>query len=100
MGKADDILHHITTGELLSKDGDFLVGDATELHQKRLIKCGLGENKMAPDTGVDIERWLLDEAGDEDLKRKIQSEFERDGMTILKLTINDGNIVTKASYGN
>jgi hypothetical protein len=98
MGKADDIMHD-ATGTLLSENGDLKVGDATALHQKRLIRCGKGENKMAPGTGVDIEAWLLDEAGDEDLKKNIATEYEKDGMTISKLQVNNGEITVSATYG-
>jgi len=86
--------------DLLFKDGDFVIGDATLQHQRHLLKCEKGNIKSEPLTGVGIRNFLLDdEVNAPELKKEIQREFEADGMKIRKLKINElSNCEIEADY--
>ncbi|MBA3901184.1 MAG: hypothetical protein H0X62_13425 [Bacteroidetes bacterium] len=84
--------------ELLIKNGDLVMGDATKQHQKHLLMASKGEYKQSPTTGVGLMSFLDDENPD-DLLREIRKEFARDGMTVNDIKIKgDGSISIDAAY--
>lgn len=86
------------TNDLVIKNGDFAIGDATSTNQKQLLSINKGEYKEFPVTGVGLMNFLDDENPDE-LIREIRREMVKDGMTVDELVINkDGSIGISAYY--
>jgi hypothetical protein len=84
--------------DVLLKDGDFVIGDATYQNQAVLLKDSPGEVKQFPTAGVGMEAFLLDE-NPALLLREIRSQFTKDGMQVSKVSISpDGELDIKANY--
>lgn len=81
------------TGDLLIKDGAFVVGESTLQHQELLVKDMPGDLKQFPTSCVGIEQFILDEVGADEIKATIRKEFEADGMQIKSIK-SSGDIVT------
>ncbi|MDB0600686.1 hypothetical protein PL373_05915 [Tenacibaculum maritimum] len=88
------------TGDIETKNGDFVVlNNATNQHQKHLIFFEKGEIKENLLVGVGIQSFLLDDADGGKLLHEVQNQFEKDGMKIERLTIDQNyNIEYKAKY--
>lgn len=85
-------------GNLRIENGDFVIGDATLQHQQHIILAQKGEYKEAPEIGVGVLTEIHNE-NPRELLTKIRRNFEYDGMTVNKLTIEtNGNIVMDAEY--
>jgi len=74
-------------GDLLIKDGNFVVGESTGQHIRNLLLANKGEYKQFPTIGVGINSFLLDDLDDRELSRMITTEFENDGMIINRLSV-------------
>lgn len=86
--------------DLRIANGDFVKGDATLQHQKKLLLAEKGSYKQSPTIGVAIRNEILNDAEPDELESNIQSEFEKDGMTISKLELHSfEDIQIEASYG-
>ncbi len=84
--------------DVLEKDGDFAVGDATYQHQALLLKASPGEVKQSPTAGVGMDAFLLDENPGL-LLREIRSQFTKDGMQVSRVSISpEGELDIKATY--
>lgn len=68
----------------IGSDGDLLTGESTEQHVEDLIVLNKGELRMSPETGVGLERWLLDNADVLGLEQEIQRQMELDGMKVIE----------------
>jgi len=84
-------------GEAIIKDGDFLLGDSTRTHKRRLLVGYPASAKYAALSGVGIADFLLD---DEliGLGQRITEQFERDGMTVRNIEVRNGKVIENASY--
>lgn len=71
--------------DLIIKDGDFVVGESTQQHQRFLLLLNKGESKQSPTIGVGLRNFILDDGDGDELESIITSEFENDGMKITKL---------------
>lgn len=85
-------------GDLLFKDGDLVIGESTRQHQKLLLLIEKGELRQFPTHCVGVRTWINDDVNFADLKLEIKREFERDGMTVSKITLNSQVVQTEASY--
>lgn len=84
--------------DLQIKYGDFVLGDATEQHQKHLLLANKGEFRQSPVVGVGLENYLNDDAID-DLASVIKAQFELDGMDVEKVNVFDNGLTEiKAKY--
>ena len=83
-------------GDLMFADGDLVCGESTAQHQQLLLMINKGELKQHPLTGIGAESYLLDDDYLK-LKHEIEAQFERDGMTIKQIQIND-KIQINAEY--
>ena len=98
MAIVTDILTEDASGDLMvSRKGDLVIGDATLLHQRDLVMASEGEYKQSPMVGVSVVNFLDDEEPD-DLKRKIRSQFTKDGMNVKSVAMVNGLIETDAVY--
>jgi len=75
--------------DLAISAGDLSVGESTLQHQNDLLLSVKGEWKQNPDVGVGLINYLNDDYNPDELKQSIQSEFEKDGMRISKLELNN-----------
>lgn len=95
----NDFLRDNTTADLQIKNGDFVVGEATQQHQTDIVRAWKGWNHFSPTCGVGLERWLLDTEGAVALTRTIRSELERDGQTVDAVRLVQGQgILIEARY--
>lgn len=97
MAKVKDILIDTATGDLLIKDGDFVIGESTKQHMNDLMVSQKGNYKLDPLIGVALRDFLLEDNNySEDLKREIMEQYEADGINIQQMNLNspDDIIVT------
>lgn len=85
-------------GSPVIKNGDFVIGDSTEQHQRSLLKMHPGENKRFPMVGVGLSTFL--ESDDlELLPRVVTSELEQDGMEVQVCEVSEeGKLTLQAGY--
>ncbi len=86
-----------TDFDLLTADGDLVVGESTSQHQQLLIVSAKGDFKENPTIAVGAGGYLKDE-DETGLMAEIKIEFEKDGMIVNEITINNGNIEVNANY--
>ena len=100
MAEKLDFLLNNEDGDLLQKNGDLVIGDASLQLMQGILVMEPGELKHQPLIGVGLANWLLDDqAGELELKLAIQKQFEADGMVISKLDLKDlSNPIIKAEY--
>lgn len=96
MSKVNDILQD-NIGDLSAKGGDLVIGDATYKHQRDLIQLEKGGLKSDPVSGVDLMSWILDE-NPGGLAHAVRSEFKADGMRVMRVSLFNGELKTKAKY--
>lgn len=85
-------------GDLMIRDGHFVIGESTEQHKKDLLIAQKGDYRQHPFVGVGIGDYLED---DElaDIGQEIQKQFEMDGMKVKKVEVfEDGKINIEAKY--
>lgn len=94
-----DVLFDVLTGDLLVSAGDLTIGDATEQHQYDIIKADKGHYHHAPNLGVGVDNYLLDQATMPNLDASIRLELERDGMVVDQVDVLlDGSVTVQAYY--
>lgn len=84
--------------DLLFENGDLIIGESTRQHQELLLLIEKGELREFPTSCVGIRSWLNDDAGFAGIKSAIKREFEIDGMSVSRITIENGKIITESSY--
>lgn len=86
-----------TDFEPMFANGDFATGESTEQHQELLLACSKGDFKENPTVCVGAAGWLKSEdvSG---LLAEIKQEFERDGMTVIKLELAADKLYSNAHY--
>ena len=86
-------------GNLVIENNDFKIGTSDLQHQEHILIGQKGCLKEFPDRGVGIENFLNGEMIDEMLNM-IKIEFEKDGMTVDKLSYNEqtGQLDYNANY--
>ena len=84
--------------DVIIKNGDFVIGDATLHHQNHILLAQKGEFKNAPEIGVGVLTELHSE-NPRLLLSQIRRNFEYDGMKVnsLKVAAN-GNLIVDAEY--
>lgn len=92
-----DILLNENGGFKRDDSGAWVMGESTLQHQQLLLKYNKGDLKESPLVGVGAEGYLKDEDYD-GLYAEIKSEYEKDGMKIKSLVLNDNNSIIDASY--
>jgi hypothetical protein len=79
--------------DLLSENGDFVVGDATRQHQELILLIEVGALREFPTTCVGLQSWLLKEDTG-DLHATIKREFERDKMKVERVSVGSGGVIS------
>ena len=86
-------------GDLLISNGDLVIGDSTLQNQMAIIKSVWGDFKQSPSTGAGVERWLKQDSDIGDMLGEIKQEFEKDGMKVKSIAIdNTEKLTTDAHY--
>jgi hypothetical protein len=85
------------SGDLSLEGGDLTVGESTLQHQSLLLHTTKGDWRENPLAGVGVAGFLKDELPGE-LLAEIKKEFEKDGMTVNSLFLDDENININATY--
>lgn len=84
--------------DLTTENGDLVTDVSDEQHQKLLLAVNKGDFKENPTIGVGVAMWLNDDNQD-GLLGEIKKEFEKDGMTVKSLSINEeGKLDIDARY--
>jgi|TARA_R110000823_G_scaffold309594_2_gene433958 hypothetical protein len=85
-------------GDILIRNGDFVIGESSLQHQEDILVAHKGEFKEYPEIGVGIDNELLNENPRQVLSQ-IRANFEYDGMRVKSLEVAaNGNIVIDADY--
>lgn len=85
-------------GDLLIKDGHFVIGESTSQHKKCLLLAEKGEYRQYPFSGIGLGSYINDDLLEE-LASETQKQFELDGMNVSKIEVfEDGTMTEKATY--
>jgi hypothetical protein len=93
-----DILFDETGEDLLFVNGDLVIGKSTEQHINHILKAYKADFRFAPQLGAGVGTLLLDEVDEQEVKRLVRSELQRDGMTVESVTIENGVLKVIANY--
>lgn len=81
-----------SNGDLKILSGDFVVGDGSEFHIKRILQRVKGATRSAPLVGVGAGRYLKAPGSPrvyQELAREIRLQLEFDGFAPRKLQVNN-----------
>ena len=84
--------------DLQIQNGDFVIGESTRQQQQLLLLTEKGENRQYPTMGVGLSNWINDDKSKGDVVLEIKRNFEADGMKVTAVKIENGCIVTEATY--
>lgn len=85
-------------GDLQIKNGDLVLGDATQQHTVDIVSHWKGWNHFQPTTGVGIARYLNDTQSAVGLTQNIRTELERDGQVVEAVRLTNNNILIESKY--
>ena len=86
-----------STGDLLIKNGDFVIGRSDDIHKEVLLVTDKGSFKEDPTIGVGLAQFLEGENSD-DLLSEIRKQFTADGITIDKISNSNGKFPLDGHY--
>lgn len=78
MPRTDILLDLAGDGDLLIKDGDFVIGDSDNQNVKLILEADKGQQRFTPFLGVGIRRQLGGSV-DGAVRRDIQLQLQGDG---------------------
>jgi hypothetical protein len=81
MAVRKDILQD-SDGDLLIRDGDFIIGESDSMHVQDTILAHPGWWKEHPQDGVGISNYDHATGAEQELARKIKIELENDGYSV------------------
>jgi hypothetical protein len=85
------------TDDLVITNGDFIIVESTQQHQRQLLLNDKGSFKEDPTICVGIFGYLDDE-GLNNISRDTGKEFARDGMKINKIEITNNGLLNIDAY--
>lgn len=85
MARTDILLDLAGDGDLLIKDGDFVIGESDNQNVKLILEADKGQLRFFPLLGVGIRKQLGGPV-DGAVKRQIQLQLEGDGYKANKIT--------------
>lgn len=92
-----DILLDVDTGELIIRNGDFVIGESSNQHIADLLLDAPGEWKQHPLVGIGIRKYInapetpLEWAI---LEKRIRKQLDLDGFSTSQLRVNNFNDIT------
>lgn len=85
-------------GDLAFIDGDLLITESTEQHQRDLIVSDKGHIRNKPEIGVGAVNYLNDNDSSNYL-RAVRMDFTADGMKVKQVALDSsGNTLIDAEY--
>lgn len=96
MAKVNDILLD-ETGDLKIVNGDIVIGESTNQHQRLMLLASKGNFKQVPLIGVGLIDYLNDENPGA-LKTEIRKQLTSDYQLIKRLEIVNGQINIEAIF--
>lgn len=81
-----------TDGDMLVKDGDFVIAESDGYHIEDLLRAEKGEYKQHPLTGCAILNYInapLTRDVKTKLEKEIRTQLKTDGFTIYTVKVND-----------
>ncbi len=90
-----DLIFDTESQDISIVGGDIVIGDSLIQHQYDLLVSHKGDWLFNPKCGVGVETYLDDEKTTTDLFRAIKIEFEKDGMKVNSISIQEQDF----SYG-
>lgn len=73
------------TGDLMIRDGDFVIGHADAQHVGLIVRLHKGNLKQEPLTGVG-EKRLINGSMNGGMRREVQLQLEADGYRLKEIT--------------
>lgn len=70
------------TGDLVIKNGDFVIADSDVQHVQDIINSGPGWWKQFPAIGVDIQKYIGSSGKLQELEKNIKLQLESDGYNV------------------
>jgi ABC-type uncharacterized transport system substrate-binding protein len=89
-GQFQDFLIDSETGDLLIRDGDFVVGPSDNQHINDIISCFAGSFKQFPSVGVGIMTFLKSQNG-QDAVNQIKQQLQADGYQVPSVKVTNTN---------
>ncbi|MBW7838456.1 MAG: hypothetical protein H3C36_02205 [Chitinophagaceae bacterium] len=83
-----DIIHN--DGELLIKNGDFVIDESDRQHVEDIIEAVQGEFKGYPYAGFGAVLQLKKNTNDSQFKRDLKIQLEYDGYKSAKIDLSEG----------
>ena len=83
--------------DLMIENGDFVTGESTLQHQRLLLLCNKVAFKEFPTRCVGASRFLETSAA-QALAREIDVDFNKDGMTVVKIEVDIPQVNVEADY--
>jgi hypothetical protein len=83
--------------DIIVSNGHLQIGHTLYQNQYLILKAQKGDYKEYPILGVGIDDITNDEDTTE-WKRRIREEFERDGLSVNSISIDNGEIKIDADY--
>jgi hypothetical protein len=93
----NDYLIDYEQKKMLIRNGDFVPGESTRQHQRRLLMAHKGEYKQHPLAGVGLRDYVDDENPDA-MIREIRKQLVADGMRVDSIQIIPNGLHIDASY--
>lgn len=80
-------------------DGDLVIVESTEQHQRDILLTDKGHARNKPEAGVGAQNYLSDSDPDNFL-REVRKELAGDGMKVSKVILHGKDVEIDAEYGN
>jgi hypothetical protein len=87
------------TGDVLIKQGDIVLGDATYQNLTSILKAAKGCFKFEPFAGLGAENYINDDFTESEFISRVQAEIEADGFVLTSLQIARGSLKLDGYYG-
>ena len=85
-------------GDILIKDGDFVIGESTEQHIHDMLLSHKGEWREFPWFGVGLTEYLKDEGQKVALRKEIEKMMSLDGAIPSLIKLNELPFVVEGAY--
>lgn len=95
MAAATDILLD-QENALAFRQGDFSTGFSDAQHQAHLLIAEKGNYNQSPTVGTGGYRYLNGTAGSEEIARDYRLELEKDGYSVLEISVRQSTITVQA----
>lgn len=75
------------SGDLLIRNGDFVIGNADGQHENDILQTVPGEYKINPQVGCDLGRFLKSNTSESEIKNVVKRQLELDRFQVDSIEI-------------